>query len=405
MLLRKELLREFIRENNLTTAREIQDALKDVFASTLQEMLEAELDEHLGYTKYDYKNKATSNSRNGTSSKKVLSDLGEIELAIPRDREGEFEPKAVKKHQTDVSGIEDKILGMYAKGMTTRDISAHLQEIYGIEASHTLISRITDKIIPLAQEWQNRPLDSIYPVVFLDAIHYKVRSEGKVINKAAYIIMGISMSGIKDILGIWVGENESAKYWLSVLTELKNRGVKDIYIAAIDGLTGFKDAIKAVFPNTEIQRCIIHQIRNSTKYIPYKHRKEFCRDLKEIYTASTEQLALMAMDNIKSKWGHLYSISINSWENNWEELSTFFKYPEEIRRMIYTTNAMESFNRQLRKVTKSRSIFPSDDSLLKMLYLATQDVVKKWTQNLRGWSQILAQLSIHFEDRFDESMI
>lgn len=294
---------------------------------------------------------------------------------------------------------------MYAKGMTARDISAHLQEIYGIETSHSLISRITDKIIPIVQEWQNRPLDSVYPIVFLDAIHYKVHSEGKVINKAAYIIMGISMSGNKEILGIWVGKSESAKYWLGVLTELKNRGVKDIYIAAIDGLPGFKDAIKAIYPNTEVQRCVIHQIRSSTKYIPYKHRKEFCRDVKEVYIASTEQLALTALDNMKSKWGDLYLIAINSWQDNWAELSTFFKYPEEIRKMIYTTNAMESFNRQLRKTTKSRSIFPSDDSLLKMLYLARQDAAKKWTQSLRGWSQILAQLSIRFEDRFDKSVI
>lgn len=405
MILRKELLREFIRENNLTTAKEIQDALKDVFASTLQEMLEAELDDHLGYSKYDYKNKTTKNSRNGSSPKRVLSDLGEVDLSIPRDRDGDFEPKAVKKYQTNVSGIEDKILGMYAKGMTTRDISDHLNEIYGIEASATLISNITDKILPIVQEWQNRPLESIYPIVFLDAIHYKVRSDGKIVNKAAYIIMGINISGIKEILGIWVGENESAKYWLSVLTEIKNRGVKDIYIASIDGLTGFKDAIKSIYPNTEIQRCIIHQIRNSTKYIPYKHKKEFCKDLKEVYSASTIELAVSSLNELDKKWSNLYPIAINSWRNNWDELSTFFKYPEEIRRMIYTTNAIEGFNRQLRKVTKSKSIFPSDQSLLKMLYLVTQDISKKWTQNLRGWSQILAQLSIHFDERFDESLI
>jgi len=401
MLLKKELLREFIKENNLTTAKEIQNALKDVFASTLQEMLEAELEDHLGYSRYDYKNKETKNSRNGSSAKKVLSDLGEMELAIPRDREGEFEPKVVKKYQTDVSGIEDKILAMYAKGMTTRDISAHLEEIYGIDASHTLISKITDKIIPLAHEWQSRPLEHVYPIIFLDAIHYKVRTDGKVINKAAYVILGININGNKEVLGIWIGENESAKYWLSVLTDLKNRGVKDILIASIDGLTGFKDAIKAIFPNTEVQRCIVHQIRNSTKYIPYKDKKEFCKDLKLVYTSVNEDTALLELNNLEEKWKDKYAIAITSWRNNWEDLSTFFKYPEEIRKLIYTTNAIESYNRQLRKVTKSRSIFPNDEALFKMLYLATQDITKKWTQNVRNWALALAQLSIHFDARFE----
>lgn len=404
-MLKKELLREFIRENNLTNAQELQQALKDLFASTLQEMLETELDDHLGYSKYDYKNKTTKNSRNGSTSKRVLSDFGEVDVAIPRDREGDFEPKAIKKYQTDISGIEDKILGMYAKGMSTRDIASHLEELYGMEASPTLISKITEKIMPIAQEWQNRPLDPIYPIIFLDAIHYKVRSDGKVVNKAAYIIIGVNIDGIKDVLGIWIGENESAKYWLSVLTDLKNRGVKDIFIAAIDGLTGFREAIRAIYPNTEIQRCIIHQIRNSTKYIPYKHRKEFCKDLKLVYTSATEDMALMELENLKTKWGHLYSIAISSWENNWADLSTYFKYPEEIRRIIYTTNSMESYNRQLRKVTKAKSIFPSDESLLKMLYLATQDITKKWTQNIRNWALVLAQLSIHFEERFDRDIV
>lgn len=404
-MLKKELLREFIRENNLTTAQELQQALKDLFASTLQEMLEAELDDYLGYSKYDYKNKTTKNSRNGSTTKKVLSDFGEVDISIPRDREGDFDPKAIKKYQNDISGIEDKVLGMYAKGMSTRDIASHLEELYGMEASPSLISKITEKIMPIAHEWQNRPLEPIYPIIFLDAIHYKVRCDGKIINKAAYIIIGVTMDGVKDVLGIWVGENESAKYWLSVLTDLKNRGVKDIFIAAIDGLTGFRDAIRAIYPNTEIQRCIIHQIRNSTKYIPYKHRKEFCRDLKLVYTASTGDIALMELENLKGKWGHLYSIAISSWENNWEDLSTFFKYPEEIRRIIYTTNSMESYNRQLRKVTKSKSIFPSDESLVKMLYLATQDITKKWTQNLRNWALVLAQLSIHFEERFDRDIV
>jgi len=403
-LSRKELIKEFIRENNLKTVKDVQDALKDMFAETLQGMLEAEMDNHLGYSKYDYKNKQTSNSRNGKSKKKVTSDLGEFELEVPRDRDSEFEPQVVKKRQTDVSSIEDQIIGMYAKGMTTRDIIAHLESIYGIDASPTLISNITNKILPLVQEWQNRPLESIYPIVFLDAIHYKVRQDSKVVNKAAYIIIGVNMDGMKDVLGIWIGENESAKYWLTVLNELRNRGVKDILIASVDGLTGFSDAIKAVFPKTEIQRCIIHQIRNSTRYVSYKDLKEFTRDLKSIYTAVNEEKALIELDEFDKKWGDKYAIAIKSWRNNWDELSTLFKYPQEIRTLIYTTNAMESYNRQLRKVTKSRAIFPTDESLLKMLYLATMDITKKWSQSIRNWSMVLAQLSIYFEDRIDDTI-
>lgn len=397
--LNKDLLREFIKQNELKTAKDVQNALKEMFAETLEEMLEAELDEHLGYTKYDYKNKKTENSRNGRTRKKIMGELGEMDIEVPRDRHGEFEPTAVKKNEKDVSSIEDQVLGMYAKGMTTRDIVQHLHNIYGIDASPTLISRITDKIIPLVQEWQNRPLESIYPIVFLDAIHYKVRQDNKIICKAAYAVIGLNLEGYKEVLGIWVGENESAKYWLSVLTDIRNRGVKDILIASVDGLVGFSEAIRAVFPNTEIQRCIIHQIRNSTKYVSYKHKKEFIGDLRNVYGAVSEDAALAALDALDQKWGEQYAIAIRSWKNNWEELSTYFKYPEEIRKIIYTTNSMESYNRQLRKVTKSKSIFPSDESLLKMLYLATMDISKKWSQPVRNWFLILAQLSIYFEDR------
>lgn len=401
---RKDLLKSFIKENDLKTATDVQEALKELFAETLQEMLEAEMDNHLGYSKYDYKNKNTANSRNGKAKKRVTSNLGEFELQVPRDRESEFEPQVVKKRQTDVSSIEDQVISMYARGMSTRDIGDHLHEIYGIEASPTLISNITDKILPLIQEWQTRPLESIYPIIFLDAIHYKVRQDAKVVTKAAYVIIGVNMQGLKDVLGIWVGENESAKYWLTVLNELRNRGVKDILIASIDGLTGFKDAIKAVFPQDEIQRCIIHQIRNSTRYVSYKHLKEFTKDLKTVYTAVNEDDALRELDNLDNKWGEQYAIAIKSWRNNWDELSTFFKYPQEIRTLIYTTNAIESYNRQLRKVTKSKSIFPTDESLIKMLYLATMDITKKWTQVLRNWPIVLAQLSIYFEDRINQSL-
>jgi putative transposase len=403
-LSRKNFIKQLIKENDIRSTKDIQEALKELFADTIQEMLEAELDDHLGYTKYDYKNKNTTNSRNGHSAKKVVSDLGEMEITVPRDREGEFEPEVVKKNQRDVSGIEDQVLSMYAKGMSTRDITDHLYNIYGIEASPTFISGLTDRILPMVQEWQNRPLESVYPIVFMDAIHYKVRQDNRVVSKAAYAVIGVNMSGMKDVLGIWVGENETSKYWLKVLTEIRNRGVSDIFIASVDGLTGFSEAIKAVFPYTEIQRCIIHQIRNSGKYVSYKDIKEFNKDLKNVYTAVNEPAALAELDRFEHKWGSKYSIAIRSWRNNWDELATFFKYPEEIRRIIYTTNAMESYNRQLRKVTKSKSIFPSDESLSKMLYLATIDITKKWTQSIRGWSQILAQLSIYFEDRANKSI-
>ncbi|MDF2505365.1 MAG: transposase [Clostridium sp.] len=279
---RKELIKQIIKETNPTSAKDVQETLKDLFADTLKEMLEAELDDHLGYSKYDYKNKNTSNSRNGRSSKKVISDLGEFQLDVPRDRNGSFEPEVVKKNQSDISGIEDQVIGMYAKGMTTRDIATHLENIYGFEASPTLISGITDKITPIAKEWQNRPLEAVYPIIFMDAIHYKVKQDNRIINKAAYAVIGINLDGIKEVLGIWIGANETSKYWLLVLNELKNRGVNDILIACVDGLNGFKEAIKAIYPRTEIQRCIIHQIRNSSKYVSYKDLKAFNGDLKLI---------------------------------------------------------------------------------------------------------------------------
>ena len=399
MLNKSEILKRLIEEYDVKTTKDVQEMLKDLFAGTIQEMLEAELDDHLGYDRYDNKNKSIANSRNGYRQKKVKSDFGEIQISIPRDRNGDFEPRVVRNYENDISGIEDQIIGMYSKGMSTRDISSHLKSIYGIDISHTLVSKITDRVLPLAQEWQNRALDTIYPIVFMDAIHYKVRSEGRIINKAAYIAIGINLEGVKDVLGIWVGENESSKYWLKVLTDIKNRGVKDILIASVDGLVGFKDAIQAVFPSTEVQRCIVHQIRNTLNYVSYKHRKEFARDLKLVYTASTEDVALNELTLVEQKWDKQYAIALRSWRNNWDELSTYFKYPQEIRTLIYTTNSMESYNRLLRKVTKSKSVFPSDDALHKSLYLATMDISEKWTQKIRSWTQILAHLSIYFEDR------
>ncbi|URZ00203.1 IS256 family transposase [Clostridium felsineum] len=399
----KELIK-LILENNpdIKTPEDVQNTLKDLFGGLLQQMLEAEMDNYLGYKKYDYNNKNTSNSRNGKSKKTMKSNLGLFDLDIPRDRESSFEPTVVKKHQTDVSKLESSVIGMYAKGMTTRDIANQINEIYGTEISPGLVSDITNKVIPLIKDWQNRPLEAVYPIIFMDAIHFKVRKDNAVVSKAAYAVIGVNIEGKKDVLGIWIGSAESSKYWLLVLNELKNRGIKDILIACVDGLNGFKEAIRAVFPNTEIQRCIIHQIRNSSKYLSYKDLKAFNADLRLVYTSSKEEVALSKLDELEQKWGDKYLIAIRSWRNNWTELATFFKYPPEIRKIIYTTNAMESYNRQLRKVTKSRSIFPNDEALLKMLYLATIDITKKWTQGIRGWAQILAQLSIFFEGRLDE---
>lgn len=405
MLNKSEILRRLIEEYDVQTTKDVQEMLKDLFAGTIQEMLEAELEDHLGYERYDNKNKGTSNSRNGYRTKKVKSDFGEVKLSIPRDRNGDFEPRVVKNYDNDISGIEDQVIGMYSKGMSTRDISTHLKSIYGIDVSHTLVSKITDRVLPLANEWQNRALDTIYPIVFMDAIHYKVRSEGRIINKAAYIAIGINLEGVKEVLGIWIGENESSKYWLKVLTDIRNRGVKDILITSVDGLVGFSDAIKAVFPNTEVQRCVVHQIRNTLNYVSYKHRKEFAKDLKLVYSALNEDIALNELTLLEEKWSQHYAIALRSWRNNWDELTTYFKYPQEIRTLIYTTNSMESYNRLLRKVTKSKSVFPSDDSLHKSLYLATMDIAEKWTQKIRSWNQILAHLSIYFEERISSLMV
>ena len=401
---KEELIKILAKDPNIKTAEDIQNVLKDLFGGMLQQMLEAELDNHLGYEKHDYQNKTTTNSRNGKSRKTMKSNLGYFDLDVPRDRDGSFEPEIVKKYQTDVSHLESSIIGMYAKGMTTRDIASQVNEIYGMDISPTLVSNITDKVIPMIREWQSRPLETVYPIVFMDAIHFKVRKDNTVVSKAAYAAIGVNLEGKKDVLGIWIGASESSKYWLLVLNELKNRGVKDILIASVDGLVGFNEAIRAVYPNTEIQRCIIHQIRNPSKYLSYKDLKAFNADLKLVYTAATEEVALAELDRLEEKWGEKYLIAVRSWRNNWNELSTFFKYPPEIRKIIYTTNAMESYNRQLRKVTKTKSIFPNDESLMKILYLATIDITKKWTQSIRGWAQILAQLSIFFEGRLDDQL-
>ena len=396
---RKAFINSLLEHYQPKDAQDIQDMLKDLLGETLQGMLEAEMDDHLGYSKYDYKNKETDDSRNGYSPKTVTSSMGTIDLDIPRDRKGDFEPQIVKKNQTDISNIEDQVLSMYAKGMTTGDIEAHLKELYDLDISDSTISRITDKIMPLVKEWQERPLEEVYAVVFMDAIHYHVRSEGRIVKRAVYIALGIDMNGKKDVLGMYVGENESAKFWLSIMNGLKNRGVEDILIACVDGLNGFPQAIEAVYPKTEIQQCIIHQIRNSTKFVSYKDIKKLMADLKLVYAAPTEETALNELELFKDKWDSKYPKIYKSWNDNWATLSTYFKYPEAVRRLIYTTNAIEGFNRQLRKVTKSKTVFPSDDSLLKMLYLATMDITKKWTGHRQDWGQIHSQLEIYFEER------
>jgi putative transposase len=398
-LMDKKQLRQFIKENNLKSALDVQNTLKELFTDTLQEMLEAELDDSLGYEKNDTRNKETTNRRNGHSKKQVRSEYGQIDLAVPRDREGEFEPEIVKKHQKNVTGIEEQILALYTKGVSTREIQDHLHQLYGVEVSPTLISNVTNKIMPLIKEWQGRPLQQIYAILFLDAIHFKVKQDGQIVNKAAYMAIGVDLDGHKDVLGIWLGEHESAKFWLTVLNELRNRGVQDILIISVDNLKGFTEAISACFPETEIQKCIVHQIRNSIRYVSYKDVKKITAALKPIYTAPSEESALEELDQFEATWGDKYPLSINSWRKNWTEIATFFKYPPEIRKIIYTTNIIESYHRQLRKVTKGKSTFPTDDALLKMLYLATQDVLRKWTGRMQNWGQILLQLSIFFPEK------
>ena len=397
---RKENLRNIMGELEIKNFKDIVNLFKEMVGDILENGLEAEMEEELGYSKYDYRNKAEENSRNGHSRKTVKSSYGDVEIAVPRDRYGQFEPQIISKHQTTLAGdIEEKIISMYAKGMTQNDISGHVKDIYGIDVSDSTISRVTDKILPVVKEWQSRPLENIYAVVFMDAIHYHVRSEGRIIKKAVYIALGINMDGIKEVLGMYVGENESSKYWLSILNGMKNRGVEDILIACVDGLVGFPEAIAAVFPKTEVQHCIIHQIRNSTKFVSYKDIKVLMTDLKRVYKAVDEETALFELDNFEEKWKSKYPKIAISWKAHWATLSTYFKYPEEVRTLIYTTNAIESFNRGLRKVTKSKSVFPNDDSLLKMLYLATIDITKKWTGRRRDWGQIHSQLEIFFDDR------
>jgi len=383
---------------------DIHNMLKDLFKDTIQKVLEAEMDTHLGYEKHDPSGDHSGNSRNGYSKKTVQTQMGKTEIKIPRDRNGEFEPQIIKKYETTANEVEEQIIAMYAKGMSTRDIEDHMRDIYGIEVSAAMVSKVTDKILPMIAEWQARPLDQVYPVVFLDAIHFKVRKDNRIVNKAAYSVLAINMNGQKEILGIWIGEHESASFWLGVCNDLKNRGVEDILIACKDGLSGFSEAINAVFPRTRIQLCVIHQIRNSMKYVSYKEQRSVLADLKKVYQALTLEEAEFAFEEFKEKWGKKHPIIIKSWENNWLELTAYFEYPYEIRKMIYTTNIIEGYHRQLRKVTKTKTAYPTDDALRKIIYLATESISRKWTMPIREWRSCISQLAIYFGDRLQSEI-
>jgi len=379
---------------------DIQSKLKRLFAGTIEQMLECEMEEHLGYEKHSVEGNNSGNSRNGYNHKTIMSDYGEAELAVPRDRKGEFEPKVVSKNQTRTDEIEQKIMAMYSKGMSQRDIEDNLREIYGCEISQMMVSKITDKILPEVNEWQNRPLEMIYPIIYFDGIMFKSRKDSQIINKCIYSVLGVDMEGQKEILGCWISENESASFYASICSDLKKRGVTDIFIACHDNLTGLGEAINAIFPKTKQQLCIVHQIRNSMKFVPYKDRKTICADLKKIYGAVNLDDAEYAKEEFREKWDKKYPAILRSWDDNWADLTTFFNYPEQIRRLIYTTNAVEAYHRMVRKFTKSKAIFPTDDSIRKVIYLSVKEITKKWTVPARDWGLVYSQIMIYFADRF-----
>ena len=394
---KKNLIGSLIEMYNIETAEDIQEALKDLLGGAIENMLESELEEHLGYENYE--RSKNSNSRNGKKEKLIRSKYGEIPITVPQDRESSFEPKIVAKRQKDISSIENKIIGMYAKGMTTRQISEQVEDIYGFEASETMISNITNRLLPEIEEWQSRPLSTVYPIVFIDAVHFSVRDNHIIKKLAAYIILGINESGRKEVLSIEIGENESSKYWLSILNNLKGRGVADILILCADGLSGIKESIGVAFPQTEYQRCIVHQVRNTLKYVSDKDKKEFSKDLKTIYHAPSESHGHERMQEVREKWSKKYPHAMKSWEVNWDVISPLFKFSEEVRKVIYTTNAIESLNSTYRRLNRQRSVFPNESSLLKALYLSTFEATKKWSMPLRNWGQVYGELSIMYENR------
>ena len=397
---KRNIIQQLLQEYDIETAEDIQDALKDLLGGTIKEMMEAEMDDHLGYQKSERSD--SDDYRNGYKSKRVNSSYGSMDIGVPQDRKSTFEPQIVKKRQKDISDIDQKIISMYAKGMTTRQISETIEDIYGFETSEGFISDVTDKILPQIEDWQNRPLDEVYPILYIDAIHYSVRDNGVIRKLAAYVILGINTEGKKEVLSITVGDNESSKYWLSVLNELKNRGVKDILIICADGLSGIKEAIAAAFPKTEYQRCIVHQVRNTLKYVPDKDRKAFASNLKTIYHASDEEKARLALNRVTEKWTVKYPNSMKRWYDNWDAITPIFKFSPDVRKVIYTTNAIESLNSTYRKLNRQRSVFPSDTALLKALYLATFEATKKWTMSIRNWGRVYGELSIMYEGRLPE---
>lgn len=400
MAIRTELIDELLKDyKNPEDLLGANGLFKQLTKAIVERALNAELTHELGYEKHSPLGKNSGNSRNGTSAKKLVTDHGEVPIEVPRDRTGEYEPQIVKKGQRRFSGFDDKILSMYARGMTTRDIQGHLQEIYNVDVSPELISSVTAEVMEEVKDWQNRPLDEIYPIVFLDAIWIKIRDEGHVENKAAYLAIGVRLDGIKDVLGIWIEKEEGAKFWLKVITELQNRGLKDILIACVDGLKGFPEAIESVFPNTRVQICIVHMVRNSLRFVSYKDRKKVVADLKTIYQSPTEEQGKSALVEFEQKWDNRYPMISKTWRSNWERLNPFFGYPPEIRRAIYTTNAIESMNNGLRKVTKNRGAFPNDESATKLLYMAIRNMMKKWTMPIQNWGAAINQMSIIFEGR------
>ena len=394
---KREIVRSLLAEYDIKDAHDIQEALKDLLGSTIKEMMEAEMEDHLGYEKS--RRSDNDDYRNGYKSKTVKSSIGEVELEVPQDRKSTFEPQVVKKGQKDISDIDHKIISMYAKGMTTRQISDTIEDIYGFDVSEGFISDVTDKILPQIEEWQNRPLDDVYPVIYIDAIHYSVRDNGVIVKKAAYVILGLTMDGRKEVLSLAIGENESAKFWLNALNELKNRGVQDVMIICADALTGIKEAISVAFPKTDYQRCMVHMVRNTLKYVASKDMKSFAADLRTIYNAVSEEEGQKARDKVVEKWAAKYPNSMKRWIENWDVVVPIFKFSKDVRKIIYTTNAIESLNYSYRKLNRQRSVFPSDQALLKALYLATFEATKKWTQPIHNWGQAYGEMCIMYEGR------
>lgn len=396
----QELLKEYVQSQHFTSTAEIMAAMKEMFRDVIQTVMEVEMDEELGRERCQRSETSTApNYRNGYTKKTVKTHLGEVDIRVPRDRNGSFEPKIIGKYSRNADGMEEKILALYSCGMSQRDIAEQIKELYDVEISPELVTKISEKIMPEVTAWQNRPLEAVYPFIFMDAIHYKVREDHRYVTKAAYVVLGITMDGRKDILGVWIGEHESSKFWLNVLNDLKSRGVLDVYLFCTDGLCGMMEAIQAVYPNSRLQRCIVHQIRSSTRFVSWKDIKQVTADLKKIYTSVTLDEAEENLLAFSEKWRKQYPSCVKSWEENWEVLSTFYEYPPEVRKIIYTTNIIEGLNRQFRQITKNKPSFPNDDSLRRMLYLASQRITKRWRTRYQDWDLVLSQLEIMFSDR------